>query len=103
MVFQCDSLKSPGPDGFNVHFFKTSWFIIKDDLIRVVEEFHSNDRIARGCNPSFIVLIPKKEGATSLDEYRPISMIGILYKTIAKLLAERLRKVMDEIISEVLL
>lgn len=69
-------------------------------MIRVFEEFHANGRLARGCNPSFIALTPKKEGAVTLDEFRPISMIGSLYKIIAKLLAGRLRKVMDEIISE---
>lgn len=100
VVFECDNYKSSGPDGFNFHFFKSCWFIIKTDLLKVIEEFHSNGRIARGCNTSFIVLIPKKEDAVSLDGYRPISLIGSLYKVTAKILTGRIRRVMEDIISD---
>ncbi|XP_057809051.1 uncharacterized protein LOC131023524 [Salvia miltiorrhiza] len=70
------------------------------DLLQVMKEFHTHGRIPRGGNSSFIVLIPKKEEACSLDEFRPISLITSLYKVMAKILANRLRLVMDSIVSD---
>lgn len=99
-VWECDSSKSPGPNGFNMCFFKACWFIIKNDLMRVVHEFHSNGRLVKGSNSSFIVLIPKKDGACGLNQFRPISLIGCLYKVIAKVLSRRLKMVMHKLIGE---
>ena len=46
----------------------------------------------KSLNATFVVLIPKKVGAEEND-YRPISLIGGVYKIIANLLTERLKKV----------
>lgn len=35
-------------------------------------------------NSTFVVLQPKKEGAEDLNDFRPISLIGNVYKLIAK-------------------
>lgn len=81
-------------------FFKACRETIKDDLGRVFKEFHENGRLAKGCNPSFIVLIPKKEGSCDLNHFRPISLIGSLYKIIAKVLARRMKVVMGKVVGE---
>lgn len=99
-MWECEGSKSPGPDGFNFVFLRNCWSIIKEDLLRVLNEFHINSSLARGCNSSFIVLIPKKAGAGSIKEFRPISLIGSLYKVISKVLAMRLKSVLSKIISE---
>lgn len=41
-VWNCDSNKSPGPDGYNFFFIKKFWHIIRDDFYRMFKEFHSN-------------------------------------------------------------
>lgn len=51
-------------------------------------------------NASFIALIPKVQDPQSLNQYRPISLIGSIYKIVAKLLAKRLKRVMPNIIDE---
>lgn len=99
-IWSCEGDKSPGPDGFNFSFFKDYWEIVKSDVMRFLMEFHRNGKLVRGINASHIVLIPKKPDPLSLSDFRPISLIGSIYKILAKLLPERLSKVLDSIISE---
>ncbi|GKU94756.1 hypothetical protein SLEP1_g8202 [Rubroshorea leprosula] len=99
-VWNCDSAKAPGPDGFSFGFLKAEWEVIKEDILKFLNDFHNNSRMVRGSNPSFLVLIPKKENPQGIEEYRPISLIGCMYKILAKILANRLSKVMDGIISD---
>ncbi|GKV41862.1 hypothetical protein SLEP1_g49342 [Rubroshorea leprosula] len=99
-IWDCCSSKSPGPDGFNFGFVKKMWEDIKVEVIDFVQEFWDQGRLARGSNASFIVLIPKKDNPQGIEDYRPISLIGIMYKIIAKLLANRLRKVLPKVIGE---
>ncbi|GKV09210.1 hypothetical protein SLEP1_g20749 [Rubroshorea leprosula] len=99
-VWDCEPTKSPGPDGFNFKFIKAMWEDIKQDIIGYIQEFHDRGKIEKGANASFIVLIPKIENPQRIEDYRPISLIGVMYKILAKLLANRLRKVLDKIIGE---
>lgn len=68
--------------------------MLKPDISRFITEFHVNGVFLRGTNTSFIALIPKVKDPRHLNEYRPISLIGCVYKIVAKLLANRLKKVM---------
>ena len=45
------------------------------------------------------MLIPKKEGASDVQDSRPISLVGSLFKIIAKVLANRLKRVMRKLVS----
>ncbi|GJZ68852.1 putative RNA-directed DNA polymerase, eukaryota, reverse transcriptase zinc-binding domain protein [Tanacetum coccineum] len=91
--------KAPGPDGFNFNFVKTYWNTIKSDFWDCIINFESSGHIANGCNPSFIVLIPKKLDSLGFSDYRPISLIGCVYKVISKILANKLAKVIPSIIN----
>ncbi|CAL5404238.1 unnamed protein product [Camellia sinensis] len=97
----CDGNKALGPDGFNMSFFKKCWKIVRVDVLQFIREFHQNARLVGGINSSFVALIPKNHSPSCLTEYRPISLIGSLYKILAKVLANRMKKVMPMIISEV--
>ncbi|GJY40425.1 RNA-directed DNA polymerase, eukaryota [Tanacetum coccineum] len=63
--------------------------------------FFINGDIPNGCNSNFIALIPKIIDANMVKDFRPISLIGSLYKIIAKLLANRLVGVLSNLINEV--
>ncbi|GKV44022.1 hypothetical protein SLEP1_g51253 [Rubroshorea leprosula] len=76
------------------------WDVIKGDMMGFVDDFHKNGRLVRGSNCSFIVLLPKVTNPQKIEEFRPISLIGVMYKVIAKLLANRINSVLDNIIGE---
>jgi len=44
--------------------------------------------------------VPKKENPSNLNDYRPISLVGYLYKVLSKLLANRLKRVLPGVIDQ---
>ena len=56
------------------------------------KDFHEKARFVRSLNSTFIVLVPKKGGAEDFKDFRPISLVNNQYKLIAKVLANRLKK-----------
>ena len=49
---------------------------------------------------TFLVLIPKKKGVDNLKDFRPICLVGGLYKLLTKVLANRLKKVVGKMVSK---
>ncbi|GAU42656.1 hypothetical protein TSUD_398610 [Trifolium subterraneum] len=99
-VWDCDSYKSPGPDGINFGFIKDFWDDLRGDVMRFISDFHRNGKLTKGINSTFIALIPKIVSPQQLNDFRPISLVGSLYKILAKVLANRLRLVIGSVISE---
>ena len=62
--------------------------------------FHADSSIVRKINKTFLALIPKCSKLESMKDFRPISLVGSMYKIIAKVLYNRLKGVMDSIIGE---
>ncbi|GKE24807.1 cysteine-rich receptor-like protein kinase [Tanacetum coccineum] len=100
-IMECEGDKAPGPDSFNFKFIKKYWDIIKADLVRVVMWFWENMEISRGCNASFVTIIPKVTDSIRLGDFRPISLIGCYYKIIAKMLTERVKRVVGNVVGDV--
>ena len=65
----------------------------------VFHHFHAKGQFEKSLNATFITLIPKKNEAIDVKDFRPISLVGGVYKIIAKVLANRLHTVMEDIIS----
>jgi hypothetical protein len=78
---------------------KKFWDLLKGEVRIMFDQFHGNSSFPRSLLSYFVTLIPKVSSPSSLSEFRPISLLGCLYKIIAKVLAKRLAKVMDNIIS----
>ena len=66
--------------------------------MRVFEIFFESGFFDRRMNASFIALIPKRFSLSSLNKYKPISLVGCIYKLLSKVLANRLRGVMEKVI-----
>ncbi|KAJ0897860.1 putative RNA-directed DNA polymerase [Helianthus annuus] len=99
-VFECGDDRSPGPDGFNFRFIKHFWEIFKEDFVRIFEWFHAHGVINDGCGASFIALIAKISDPVSLNNYRPINLVGVISKVISKVMANRMRMVLESVISD---
>jgi hypothetical protein len=99
VVKESDGNKSPGPDGFNFAFVKDFWYLIKDEVRMLFDQFHANEVVPKNMLAYFVALIPKVTSPISLKEFRPISLLGSLYKILSKVLAKRLAGVMNSIIS----
>lgn len=99
-VWDCGTNKAPGPDGFTFEFFRMFWDILKMDVGSAVKHFFTKASFPAGCNSSFIALIPKIHNAKFVKDFRPISLIGSMYKIIGKILANRITEVIDSLISQ---
>ena len=96
---QMHPIKSPGPDGFSAYFYHRSWSTIRDEVCKAVLAFVNWGIFEPSLNSTHIVLVPKKKNPTKVTDYRPISLCNIIYKLIAKVLANRMKKVLSGIIS----
>lgn len=90
-AWDCDGKKSTGPDAFNLEFIKRCWYILKSDVLGFFQEFHSNDVLPKSFISYFLTLIPNNKNHVSLNEYKPLCLVGSLYKVLSKLLATRLK------------
>jgi hypothetical protein len=99
VVFNMQSLKSPGPDGLPPLFYKKYWHIVGNTMIKAVQNFFTSGKQLKEMNFSFIVLIPKIQNPSAINHYRPISLCNTTYKIISKRLVDRLRSVLPDLIS----
>jgi hypothetical protein len=99
-VWDCDGSKDPGPDGFNFKFYRFAWNFIADDLLDLAKNFFKTGRLPKGVNHAYIHLILKTASLVGFKDFRPISLIHVIYKIMAKVLSSHLKAVMHDLISE---
>lgn len=99
VVFSMASDKSPGPDGYTSEFFKASWTVIGRDFVTAIQSFFDKGFLPKGINSTILALIPKKNDAIFMKDYRPISCCNVIYKVISKLLANRMKGLLPLFIS----
>jgi hypothetical protein len=93
-------LKAPGPDGMPAVFYKKFWHVVGPKVHEEVLSVLNGGSMPVGWNVTTIMLIPKLKEPESISQFRPISLCNILYKLISKVLANRLKLVVPDIISQ---
>ena len=103
-LFQVHPSKSPRPNGISPFFFQNFWHIVGNDVTAAVLSFlHSGRylrRYLRKMNFTHIVLIPKKNDPKYITEFCPISLGNIVLRIISKVLANRIKIILPNVISD---
>ncbi|XP_058771884.1 uncharacterized protein LOC131645222 [Vicia villosa] len=95
-----DHDKSPGSDDYGTYFFNKAWRVIRTNVVRVVQDFFTNNRIYKAANCLIVTLIPKHNGVKGIKDYRHIAWCSTLYKIISNVLANRMTNVLDSIVGK---
>ena len=99
-IFSMNSDKCPGPDGYNPGFYQHFWNVCSDDIFKDCCEWLNTGHFPSSLNTTNIALIPKGNSQTSMKDWRPIALCNVLYKIVAKVLANRLKIVLPKCISD---
>ncbi|PKU84741.1 integrator complex subunit 11 [Dendrobium catenatum] len=99
-VFDGKASSSPGPDGYNFHFYKKCWHIIGPKVCKAVKSFFISGIMPTGIKATALALIPKTKHASSFNDFRPIALCNVIYKIISKIIANRLKLVMPHIVKD---
>lgn len=100
VVFDIGTLKAPGKDGFPALFFQRFWDKVGPSVTRACLECLNKGASMESMNETIITLIPKLKNSVRMSEFRPISLCNVIYKIIAKSIANRFRVVLDGVVSE---
>uniref|UniRef100_A0A453CB70 Reverse transcriptase domain-containing protein n=1 Tax=Aegilops tauschii subsp. strangulata TaxID=200361 RepID=A0A453CB70_AEGTS len=93
-------LKAPGPDGMPVIVFKRHWHFMGDRVVEEVLNVLNGGDFPEGWNDTMVVLIPKVKNPKRIKDLRPISLCNVVYKLVSKVIANRLKVVLPNVISE---
>lgn len=92
--------KTSGPDGLNPAFFQHFWALIGKDVFQCCQKWLQDCKFPATVNDTTLVLIPKKEHVEEVKDLRHIALCNVLYKIVAKVLANRLQRILPVLISE---
>ncbi|KAL8171601.1 hypothetical protein V2J09_023405 [Rumex salicifolius] len=92
------ALKASGMDGFQKIFFQKYWAVFSLSILSIVKDFFQSTTLPIGLNDTLITLIPKINNPVHIRNVRPISLCNVLYKTIMKVLTNRMQSLLVDVI-----
>jgi hypothetical protein len=97
-VDQMERNKAPGPDGFPAEFYQRFWRILKLDLMALFHQLYERSLPLFKLNFGVITLLPKKENAVQIQQYRPICLLNVSFKVFTKVATNRISSIAHKII-----
>ncbi|XP_019196029.1 PREDICTED: uncharacterized protein LOC109189860 [Ipomoea nil] len=91
--------KAPGPDAMNPGFYQQFWDVVGMDVTDFVLDCLNSGSLPHGLNESNIVFIPKKQTPELVADLHSIALSNVVYKIIAKVIANRMKPMLGDIIS----
>ena len=91
---------APGSDGLPPLFYKQYWSKVEQEVTSVVLAILNSGIVPSQLNHTFLTLIPKIHSPHKVTYFRPITLSNVLYKIVAKVLANRLKILLPKLISE---
>ncbi|KAH7285573.1 hypothetical protein KP509_33G034500 [Ceratopteris richardii] len=90
--------KAPGLDGIIKEFVMAFWPLLKNLILDVCNEIWKDQKIPYSFKMGKIKLIPKMEVPRRIGDWRPITMMSIIYKIFAEVFALRLKCIIHKIV-----
>jgi hypothetical protein len=91
--------KAPGPDGLAHKFYQTFWGVIHTDLLETMNDMYLGDLTTSSQKHGLIVCLPKHKTAARIEEYPPLTLLNTDFKLLARVIAQRLRPWLPDLIS----
>jgi hypothetical protein len=92
---------APGPDGFQVQFYKGFWDKVKILVKQMLDNMHAGRLDLGRLNYGVIIQIPEIKDANVIHQYRPICLLNVIFKIITAVLANRLTWVADKVVHSI--
>ena len=99
-AFDVKGSSAPGEDGLTGIFYQRFWHIVGPGLVAEIQNFFQASIMPEGWNHTQISLLPKITNPSRMQDMRPISLCSVQYKIISKILCNRLKLILPDIISE---
>ncbi|XP_013594838.1 PREDICTED: uncharacterized protein LOC106303003 [Brassica oleracea var. oleracea] len=100
-AFSIKEDSAPGADGLTGTFYKRFWSIVGATTVQEVQSFFQTTILPAGWNHTYICLLPKVNNPSRLTKMRPISLCSVHYKIISKILCNRLKIILPDIVSDI--
>ena len=93
--------KSPGSDGFTVEFFKVFWQKLGHFVVRSLNEGFQKGELSSTQKEGIIICIPKADKDRNfIKNWRPISLLNVVYKIGSSCIANRIEPVLPMLIND---
>ena len=98
VVSHCSANKSPGLDGLSYEFYQTAWPLIKETFVKVIQCQIDRVRLIESNKMGATRLCSKVDGVPTVEELRPITLLNCDYKIMSKVLVQRMKPVLPNVI-----